>query len=301
MTPTKFTLPPGLCICRNPNCKIPYGLCHCGCGENTGIAKQSATTYYGLIKGMPRKFRPGHNNTKHPIALGPRLGKQQSRYYYRLKGLGLCTKCGQRLPDEGVLECAQCRKKSKIALKNWYAENRASSNQRHCSVCGVPTLSNKILCDIHRWRNCKVCGKQFKTDRGATRDVRFCSRRCTGISRQGIVPKGFGKSGPDAPNWKGGKTKPWLLKRETPEIRQWTKRVYQRDNWTCQDCGARGVTLHAHHIKSFSKYPELRTDLSNGVTLCVPCHSKRHGHKIATLRFYGKGGNKQMKLFERNR
>jgi predicted nucleic acid-binding Zn ribbon protein len=248
---------------------------------------------------MPRKFRPGHNNTKHPIALGPRLGRQQSRYYYRLKGLGLCTKCGQEPNDGETQQCRECREKAKKGLKNWYAKNRASKNKKFCAVCGVTVPSNQVLCSEHRFKNCEACGKRFELTKGITRNAKFCSRRCNGDARKGKLPKGFGKSGSEAPNWQGGKTKPWLLKRETPELRKWTKKVYQRDNWTCQDCGARGVTLHAHHIKSFSKYPELRTDLNNGVTLCVPCHSKRHGHKIATLKFYGKGKVGQMKLFDR--
>ena len=57
------------------------------------------------------------------------------------------------------------------------------------------------------------------------------------------------------------------------EYRLWREAVFRRDDWTCVECGARG-NIHAHHIKQFALYPELRHDLSNGQTLCVPCHEK---------------------------
>lgn len=61
------------------------------------------------------------------------------------------------------------------------------------------------------------------------------------------------------------------------ELRLWREAVFARDNWTCQDCGKRGVELEAHHIKSFDEYPELRTSIENGLTLCKnKCHKKRH-------------------------
>jgi 5-methylcytosine-specific restriction endonuclease McrA len=61
----------------------------------------------------------------------------------------------------------------------------------------------------------------------------------------------------------------------------WRIKVFERDNWTCQTCGARSgvdkvVYLNAHHIKSWAKYPRLRYYLMNGITLCKECHKLIH-------------------------
>lgn len=38
---------------------IPYGFCHCGCGNKTPVAPQTKTSL-GWVKGQPVRFRPGH-------------------------------------------------------------------------------------------------------------------------------------------------------------------------------------------------------------------------------------------------
>jgi len=65
--------------------------------------------------------------------------------------------------------------------------------------------------------------------------------------------------------------------RSHPEYDVWRKLVYTRDNFTCQKCGSKkSGTLNAHHIEGYSYNKELRTTVSNGITLCVPCHKDFH-------------------------
>lgn len=81
------------------------------------------------------------------------------------------------------------------------------------------------------------------------------------------------RRGENSYHWKGG-TYGTERHRDMgrQEYKQWRSNVFQRDNWTCQTCQVRGVYLEAHHIKGWAKYPELRYELDNGVTLCKPCH-----------------------------
>lgn len=52
-------------------------------------------------------------------------------------------------------------------------------------------------------------------------------------------------------------------------------KVMDRDGHCCRICGSTS-NLEVHHIKPYAKYPELRTKVSNGITLCKSCHKQRH-------------------------
>ncbi len=61
--------------------------------------------------------------------------------------------------------------------------------------------------------------------------------------------------------------------RASTKFAEWRQAVFARDEYTCAMCGRRGGSLHAHHIKLFSRFPDLRYVVSNGITLCgTPCH-----------------------------
>jgi AP2 domain len=63
MTPLESSLP--LCICGNPQCKIPYGYCHCQCGRKTAISTCN-NLFKGEVRGMPRRRIRGHHETYLP-------------------------------------------------------------------------------------------------------------------------------------------------------------------------------------------------------------------------------------------
>lgn len=89
-------------------------------------------------------------------------------------------------------------------------------------------------------------------------------------------------TGPDHPSWRHDLTaEEREQRRDMAKQAKWRARVYERDGYTCQCCGdARGGNLHAHHVRDHATNKGERWKVSNGVTLCAPCHRafhSRHG------------------------
>lgn len=72
------------------------------------------------------------------------------------------------------------------------------------------------------------------------------------------------------PRWKGKNTQFDIT--NTLEYSEWRRKVFKRDNYTCQECNKTKCYIEAHHIKAKSKHPELIFDVDNGLTLCKKCH-----------------------------
>lgn len=132
-----------------------------------------------------------------------------------------------------------------------------------------------------------TCGKEI-IRYPSNPNSKYCSRNCyynapkTEEFKQKLS-KAF--RGENHPNWKGGIMR-GRKDRNLMEYKEWRKFVFARDNYTCVFCEARNhpglgysVQLEADHIKSWSEYPELRYEVSNGRTLCRLCHSKRTGEQ----------------------
>lgn len=88
------------------------------------------------------------------------------------------------------------------------------------------------------------------------------------ITRQKISAT---KQGIDVKNWKGNIT-PINLAERIRFRDTFQKFIFERDNYTCQLCGARGGVLQVDHIQSWADYVELRFDPNNCRTLCMDCH-----------------------------
>lgn len=157
--------------------------------------------------------------------------------------------------------------------------------------------------------NCPICNKRFYIIQSNILKNKFCSREC--FSKRKIIvtnktkeklrkanlligkkpPSQKGKKqsaehiekraskirGINNHNWKGGITKENEKIRNSIEYKNWRKSVFERDDYTCQDCGksnenGKRTPLQADHIKPFAYFPELRLDINNGKTLCIDCH-----------------------------
>ena len=121
---------------------------------------------------------------------------------------------------------------------------------------------------IKREKPCQHCGKIFVWDgkRAASvfRQQKFCSKKCSDLG-------GFRRYGKDHPNYRETARR----RNRTGPYRKWVSAVFSRDQGKCQKCGSL-EGLHAHHIKSWEECPELRFEVSNGITLCFRCHWEVH-------------------------
>lgn len=80
--------------------------------------------------------------------------------------------------------------------------------------------------------------------------------------------------GENHPNWQGGKTESNAKIRNSLEMKNWRREVFERDDYTCKVCGKKGGRIRADHIKPFCLFPELRFVVSNGRTICEKCDLK---------------------------
>jgi len=102
--------------------------------------------------------------------------------------------------------------------------------------------------------------------------------------------------GKKIPQMTGDKHPKWifdrsLIKRQTernnPEYKQWRLNVWLKDNFRCRinnkDCSGKII---AHHILSWSQFPELRYNINNGITLCHAHHPRRRAEEKRLIPFF---------------
>lgn len=161
--------------------------------------------------------------------------------------------------------------------------------KRECFYCGS-SFSRQLSPDNIQRGKGKYCNKEC----GAKQSALDCKNGKRKIYTQGLLlgrVKGkkfsidtrrkisaslLNKTGPLSRNWRGGVTPINNLLRKRNNYKLWRKSVYDRDNYECQICGeSKSGELQAHHIRKFSDFPEQRTNILNGITLCKKCHIGR--------------------------
>ena len=109
----------------------------------------------------------------------------------------------------------------------------------YCVDCGKALVA-------HRFMRCRACWQKFTWGENSSR-------------------------------WKDSLTdEERLLGRFIPGVDKWLRQIKERDDYTCQVCGQRGYKLVSHHLTPYARCPELRLELSNGVTMCDRCHREFH-------------------------
>lgn len=138
--------------------------------------------------------------------------------------------------------------------------------------------------------SCLFCSALFKVWPARVGTRKYCDRTCRNkhlsVLRKGLIvnksgiPWNKGKKGLQVA-WNKGKPYTQIRNGNPKERRvamgrieyiSWRNQVFKRDNYTCQLCDSYGGGLHADHIKPWANFPELRYEITNGRTLCVPCH-----------------------------
>jgi hypothetical protein len=153
-------------------------------------------------------------------------------------------------------------------------------------------------------RICKTCGEEFYVYPSTFKKdgCNYCNRECfwtdfrknMKLSGKGSGAKGKhwkhtdeynkklseSKIGSLNPMWKGGLSLIRSRYKRPFKHTIWRRKVLERDNYICRECGKRGGLLNAHHIEPWATNKKLRYLIRNGVTLCFKCHQYIHWNEI---------------------
>lgn len=191
-----------------------------------------------------------------------------AKEYYVTPSRSSNTKYCSRMCDVS----SRLKKSNRLSPK--YVSLRLCS-LRPAKECGHLTKRGRKLCPYCRksakkWLTvvCAACAGVFKCNLWDVSRKKTCSEAC---HRKWVSNR---QKGNKTHLWKGGITTENKLLRNSMLTDEWRRQVFKRDSFTCQNCGQYAGKLCADHIKPWCRFPDLRFDISNGRTLCWPCHRK---------------------------
>lgn len=174
-----------------------------------------------------------------------------------------------------MLICLNCKNEFKSppseAKRRKYCSNECKSFASPFSRVKIPCPECKEHMIQKRSKLCRSCNNKGSRGPGYRNGKPFCPncKKQKNIYSPGLCRECF--RGKNHFAFKDASTENQKI-RASLAYKRWRTAVFERDNYTCQMCGARGIRLNADHIKPFSLFPDLRLDINNGRTLCVECH-----------------------------
>lgn len=189
-------------------------------------------------------------------------------------------------PKEGHKYCAKCNEQKSLEMFYFrYNSNiKRKTYTSYCKPCEKERDSNRYF------HQCEMCKNEYHTGK---KDSKICVDCHRDLMRQdkmmykykkrdfrGEKNSMYGKQrfGEENPNYKHGLSdEERYKKRLWSGYGLWRKKVYEKDNYTCQCCFKESNgDIEAHHLDGYSWCEEKRLDIRNGVTLCKGCHAKFH-------------------------
>jgi len=250
------------CDCGNTKCKITFYSFKAGqrCRKCSGYEKFTFEEVEQYFKDRDCKLlATEYKNCLTPMEYECKCGNSD---------------CKIRFNDfkQGI-RCIECSGKKKLTfedVKQYFEEH-------DCKLLATEYVNNKTLmkyeCECEN-SDCKITFSRFKQ-----------GGRCKKCAIEKMT-------GENHPNYNPNLTDEEREKgRICSGLGKWKKDVREKDNDTCQICGEIEGVLCAHHIESYTPNKELRTVLSNGITLCEEHHKKFH-------KKYGYGNNTREQLEE---
>lgn len=232
-------------------------------------------------------FKSGYRCKK--CAGNEKLTYRYIKKFFEEQGCILLSKSYQNNRTKLKYIC-NCGNESEITFYNFKIGNR-------CKQCGgKKRLTFEYIQQYFKLNSCELLEKEYTNAHVKMKYICGCGnkseinfnhfqqgRRC---QKCGIEKR----SGENNVNYNPDITdEERKIKRFYPEYKKWRTEIYVKDDYTCQRCSRRGGVLNAHHILNYSSNKELRTEISNGTTLCGCCHKKFHF-------IYGKKDNNKAQL-----
>jgi len=217
------------------------------------------------------------------------------RVGFKINGIEVILETNKRTKDRNIIVLAKCH------CGNEFETDFSSLKRNRVLSCGCSRIKNIIGQKFEKlevieltnkrsksngsmiWKCKCVCGKVIEL---STAELKHPDRRSCGCFKENIITAMKKRSGANHHWYNKNLTEDDRKNtRKSEETYEFSKKVFERDDYTCRKCLKRGGELNAHHMNGWHWAVSERSDINNGITLCEKCHTTFHeiyGYKFNT-------------------